>query len=92
MERALRHRGLLGSERFVDIDYDGIERDPLGEVAKVYAHADLDLAPLRPAMEQHIADHPKGKHGTHEYDLATFGLTRDAVRERFADYVERFGL
>lgn len=92
MERALRHRDLLGSERFVDIDYDGIERDPLGEVAKAYAHADLDLAPLLPAMEQHIADHPKGKHGTHEYDLATFGLTRDAVRERFADYVDRFGL
>ena len=35
---------------------------------------------------------PKGKHGKHQYALAEYGLEADAVRERFAPYVERFGI
>ena len=33
-----------------------------------------------------------GKHGTHSYGLAEFGLTDEQVLERFAPYVERFGI
>ena len=43
-------------------------------------------------MQAHAAAHTQGQHGKHEYDLASFGLSREQVRERFADYVGRFGL
>ena len=44
----------------------------------------------RAAMQAHLDANPKGKHGTHQYDLDSFGLDAARVRERFADYVDRF--
>jgi hypothetical protein len=43
------------------------------------------------AMRAHVADAPQGKHGTHRYDLADFGLDEEQVGERFAAYLDRFG-
>jgi hypothetical protein len=31
---------------------------------------------------------PKGKHGKHEYDLASYGLTREIIARRFAFYTD----
>ncbi|NNL68268.1 MAG: sulfotransferase [Myxococcales bacterium] len=93
MDVALEARGRLDAARFVDVDYDELVSDNLAAVAKIYEQFDLPLeGPAREAMDAYSASHPQGKHGKHEYDLASFGLTREAVRERFADYVERFGL
>jgi len=39
-----------------------------------------------------MADNPKGKHGKHEYDLAEYGLSADAVHERFKDYIEDYDI
>ena len=47
---------------------------------------------IRTALETHILEHPKDKHGSHQYDLEEYGLTAERVRERFAGYIERFGL
>ena len=44
------------------------------------------------SAEDHIASHPKDKHGKHEYSLEGFGLTREQVRDRFVDYCARFGV
>jgi len=44
------------------------------------------------AMQTHVGDNPKGKHGRHAYALEEWGLSADVVRERFASYIERFGL
>ena len=41
-------------------------------------------------MASFRADNPPGKHGSHHYDLADYGLSADEVRERFAAYVECF--
>ena len=57
------------------------------------------LRPLRAAalragrrrrMQAHVGDNPKGKHGSHAYALEEWGLSADAVRERFTAYIERF--
>jgi hypothetical protein len=38
-----------------------------------------------------MAENPRGKHGRIVYDLkGDFGVERDALRERFAFYTERF--
>ena len=39
-----------------------------------------------------MREHPQGKHGRHEYSLDEYGLSPERVRERFAGYVERYGL
>jgi hypothetical protein len=43
-------------------------------------------------MAQWIAEHPRGKHGKHEYRLQDYGITRAQVEELFGDYTKRYGL
>jgi len=92
MDRGLAARDTLDAARFIDVDYDTLVADNLGTVAAIYRHFDLPFEAARPALEAWAAEHPQGKHGKHEYDLSTYGLTREGVHERFASYVDRFGL
>jgi hypothetical protein len=58
-------------------------------VERVYRAFDLNLPDAsRARLQAHIEANPKGKHGRHEYDLATYGLTRDMIDERFAFYTQ----
>jgi hypothetical protein len=52
---------------------------------------DLSDAAAR-AMSQHTRDNTQNRHGSHEYTLEQYGLTRDAVTARFAAYMDRFEL
>ena len=67
--------------------------DDLAMVARVY---DLAGQPLdddaRAAMTRFMADHPRGKFGAVDYDLAAFGLDPGALRRQMAFYTERFGV
>ena len=44
------------------------------------------------AMRAHLRENPQHRHGSHRYSLEEYGLSADVVRERLADYIERFGL
>jgi hypothetical protein len=93
MDRALAVRDRLDPARFVDVDYDALVDDNLAAARAIYAHFGLPFeGRARAALEAHAASHPKDKHGKHEYDLATYGLTRAQVDTRFAAYRERFGV
>jgi hypothetical protein len=41
-------------------------------------------------MEAYLAGNPKGKHGSHQYDLAEYGLSQDGVRDHFREYIEQY--
>jgi hypothetical protein len=43
-------------------------------------------------MADFLAQHRPGQHGTHHYSLEHYGLDPDAVADRFAPWVERFGI
>ncbi len=91
MERALEARAELDEARFFDVAYDALVADPLALVTELYRHFELPLpSGTRAALETHLARHPRGKHGRHEYDLADFGLGEEQVRRRFARYSERW--
>lgn len=67
-------------------------RDPLAVARGIYARFDLELAPaVEQAMRDWVAAHPQGQHGEHRYDLETYGLSEDLVREAFAAYIEEYG-
>jgi len=79
--------------QFADVLYLDLERDPLGEVAKVYARHGLDFTPeAREAMAAYVAANRKGRFGAHRYDIRDLGVAVDEVRERFAFYYEAFGI
>ena len=74
----------------VDVQYTDLVRDPAATVAAIYEATGSDLDPaVAQRIGEHVAANPKGKFGSHTYDLADFGLRVDEVRERFASYVER---
>ena len=94
VEDMLRHREDPAVDRqFVDVGYLDLERDPLGQVAKVYAHHGLDFTPdARAAMERYVAENRKGKHGAHKYDIREMGLSVEEVRERFRFYTDLYDI
>jgi hypothetical protein len=89
---AARDAGCAPANRFVDVQYTDLVRDPLAVVRRVYRHFDLSLTDgVEGHMRRFLAENPQGKHGPHRYDLAQFGLDPEAERERFRAYRERFG-
>lgn len=43
-------------------------------------------------MQACVADNQKGKRGTHNCDLAEYGLSKVGVRARFKSYIERYDI
>ena len=79
--------------RFYDLHFDDFQRDPIAAVAAIYDHFGLPFSgEAEAAMRAHRAANPKGKHGDHRYDMATWSLDPAAIRERFARYVDHFGI
>jgi hypothetical protein len=93
LERGLAARAQCDPERFVDVHHDEIAGEPLTVAERIYARfgAPLDGA-ARVAIEAHARAHPKGEHGAHAYRLEDYGLTPEAVYQRFAAYSERFAI
>ena len=59
----------------------------------LYAHFDAEPCALHVRrMEVWMRDRPQNAFGRHRYDPADFGFTPAGLRERFADYRERFGV
>ncbi len=77
----------------LDVHYADLARDPLGTMGRVYdGFGDTLGGPALDAMAAHVASHPKGRFGRHRYRLDEFGLDRGELRERFAGYVDRYGI
>jgi hypothetical protein len=90
---AARDGGCLPADRFVDVWYAELLRDPIGTVRKIYAHFDLPFgAAAESRMRRFLAENPQNTHGAHEYTLAAFGLDEVAERQRYRAYSSRFGL
>ena len=78
----------------IDVRFADYMADQMGVIERVYAQAELELAPAaRMRIETYLAANPRGKHGQVTYDLARdFGVDVAALRRRFAFYTERFGI
>ncbi|MGH9279380.1 MAG: sulfotransferase family protein [Acidimicrobiales bacterium] len=69
---------------FVDVDYRRLVAAPVGAVHELYEHLGRPLDPaVAKAIDEWVDAHPAGRH---DYDLARFGLTADAVDAAFAPY------
>lgn len=95
LERMLRccaeERDVLPADRTIDVHFDEFMADDVAMVAQVYDLAGQSLdEPARAAMARFMADHPRGKFGAVEYDLAAFGLERSTLRRQMDFYTERF--
>jgi len=90
--RAMEVRERAG-DRFLDVMYGDLVRDPLAQVRRVYDFLGLDLAPaVEERMRLFVTQNPRHKHGIHRYALGPFGLSRPEVDRSFADYRARFAI
>jgi hypothetical protein len=72
--------------QFCDVDYADFVADPLATVADIYTYFGLTLSDAaRDAMAKDHAESQTGSRAPkHSYSLADYGLTTEAVKERFA--------
>jgi hypothetical protein len=91
--RAKAFKAKHGAASIHDVQYADTVRDPMGVVRGIYQRFDMDFTPgIEAAMQGYLDANPKGKHGSHDYDLAEYGLSKEAVRERFKGYIEDYAI
>ena len=78
---------------FVDVSYYDLVKDPIREVERIYAAAGKELSgEARATMEASRRVHKPHQYGKHKYALEDFGMTRDDIEPRIADYRAHFGV
>jgi len=91
--RAMAARRRIGDERFLDVSQHEVEHDPLGTVARIYLFLGAEPSPgTEERIQAWAAENRRGARGTHRYAAEEHGLTSDAIREAFADYIQTFAV
>jgi len=93
LSACVRDRHLLPAERSFDVRFHEFMADQFGMLERIYQVADQPLsADSRTALQAFLAAHPRGRHGTVEYDLSNFGIDPAERRAALRFYSERFGV
>jgi Sulfotransferase family len=89
---ALRDSGGLPGAQIVDVQFADFIRDPLATIRDLYVALGRELTPIaEQRMRDFLAAHP-GDVGGGRYTWAGTGLHEGSVRERVAEYQDRFGV
>ncbi|MGH0038520.1 MAG: sulfotransferase family protein [Myxococcota bacterium] len=92
-EMEQRASGVLPDDRFVDVHFADLVRDPVATVADVHRRLGWDFPPeVRRRVAEYAAARPRAARGLHRYSLAGVGLDGGELRERFRAYMERYGV
>ena len=91
LTRCLRSRDAMPEDRFLDVWYRDVLRDPLSQVQSIYEFVGREFSrEAEASMRQWARDNPRDKRAAHEYTLEEFGYTPEAICEAFAEYRARF--
>jgi hypothetical protein len=91
VRRAMDFRNRVGDDRFADVSFADLQTDPVHTLQTSYESLGLTFtAATLHRVTQWAQGHRPGSRGTHEYDLADYGLTPEGVHERFADYLATY--
>jgi thioesterase domain-containing protein/3-oxoacyl-(acyl-carrier-protein) synthase/acyl carrier protein/ubiquinone/menaquinone biosynthesis C-methylase UbiE len=91
-ERYLKARDAADPDRFCDIYYKSLVKDPVATVRKIYEHFGYEFnTEFEQRMLEWLAENRQHKHGKHRYSLEKFGLDQDIVYSALEKYCTRFG-
>jgi hypothetical protein len=91
MKRFEASRARIGEDRFIDIDYREVAREPLKQAERVLARIGIPLdAAIEAALTEFMAGNKREQRPLHDYSLERFGLNEADVREAFASYRARY--
>ena len=75
-------------DRFVDVHFHELREDPIRVLHRIGERTEAPVTPTdERAVHDWLAANPARTHG---YEAAQFGLSDAGIRERYAEYVERF--
>ena len=81
------------AHRLVHVDYYTLVANPAEEMARVHTALGIGSPPdVMADIASWRRENPKNARGANDYALAQFGLSADAVEERFAAYRQRFAI
>lgn len=91
---AAREKGLLNSDRVIDVQFAGFRKDPLAALERIYVGLGFSMTETtRERMREFLrSGNESERHGKHSYDLAGSGLDLEQERIRFKNYEEAYGI
>ena len=93
LRRLIDFRGRGNEERFHDLAFDDVQRDPIGEVTKLYQELGDELSDeARQRMQDWWANSARDRLGPASHAPDRFGLDPASLAGQFAFYSERFGV
>lgn len=91
LDRYMIERESQAAERFLDLQYADLMKDPVNTVHQIYDHFGFELnGQAEKQMRAFMAANPRHKHGVHRYEPEDFGLTAKMIRQRFEKYIDSF--
>jgi hypothetical protein len=92
-ERVVAACKTLPKERVVHIRYRELTGDPVGTVVRLYAKFGLAFdAAFEQRITAYVAANPNGGYAQLRHRIEDYGIDAPHERQRFADYVETFGV
>jgi Sulfotransferase family len=93
IDRPLAARRRIGDDRFFDLHYADLMRDPIAVMRSLYDWAGDDLTPsTEQAMRDWLDVHPQDRHGVAPYSLDGSGVTRADLEPVFDEYLSVFDI
>jgi hypothetical protein len=91
VERPMQTRRRIGDDRFFDLHYAELMRDPIGVMRSLYDWAGDELTPsTEQAIFGWLQRHPQNLHGAQPYSLEGSGITRADLEPVFDEYLSMF--
>jgi Sulfotransferase family len=89
--RPMQTRRRIGDDRFFDLHYAKLMRDPIGVMRSLYDWAGDGLTPsTEQAMLDWLKQHPQDRFGVQPYSLDGAGVTKADLEPVFAEYLDAF--
>ncbi len=80
-------------ERFVDVHFQSLLKDPVGTLRAAYQKMGRPFAKEHAErIRKYLAEKPKGKFGVHKYTPEEWGFSKSALRAQLAPYIEAYGV
>lgn len=91
MNRFQASRDRIGRDRFIDIDYRAVIRQPLEEARRVLAAMGIADGPeTEAALAEFMAGNSREQRPTHDYSLERFGLDEQEIAKAFGPYRDHY--
>jgi hypothetical protein len=93
INRPLQARQRIGDDRFFDLHYASLMRDPIGVMRSLYEWAGDELTQsTERAMLAWLRRNPQDRFGVQPYSLDGSGVTRHDLEPVFAEYLSMFDI